>query len=101
MFLHCAVIMPDHAHLLFAAYEEWPLGRILGRIKGNSSRLINKSYGRLGTLWQHESFDHILRSSEAIQQKGEYVCMNPVRAGLVSTVDEYEWLWREWIDGQR
>jgi REP element-mobilizing transposase RayT len=94
--------MPDHAHLLFDPYEEWSLARIQKRIKGNAARLINKRRRERGTFWQHESFDHILRSDEAVRQKAEYICMNPVRAGLVQSADDdYPWLWREWIEGQR
>jgi REP element-mobilizing transposase RayT len=101
MFVHCAVVMPDHVHLLFDVYEEWSLARILRRIKGNSSRLINQTCGSRGTVWQRESFDHLLRSDEAVREKAEYICMNPVRAGLVENVDDYPWLWREWAEGRK
>jgi putative transposase len=101
MFLHCAVVMPDHIHLLFGAFEDWTLGRILKRIKGNSSRLINALRQSRGAVWQHESFDHLLRSDEATSQKAEYICMNPVRAGFVVSPDDYPWIWREWIEGRR
>jgi REP element-mobilizing transposase RayT len=101
MFLHCAVVMPDHVHLLFDAYEEWSLAQILRRIKGNSARQINTLRNIRGSVWQHESFDHLLRSDEALQQKAEYICMNPVRAGLADCVEDYPWLWREWIEGRR
>ncbi len=32
--LHTAVIMPDHVHMLFAPYEEWSVDRIMRRVKG-------------------------------------------------------------------
>jgi putative transposase len=44
--------------------------------------------GRTG-LWQRGFFDHILRNSESYSQKWDYVCENPVRAGLVRTADEW------------
>jgi len=62
--------------------------------KGPSAHSINRLLGRKGSLWQRESFDHILRSEEKLTEKGEYIANNPVRAGLVSTSDEWPWLWR-------
>jgi hypothetical protein len=42
-------------------------------------------------LWQREFFDHVLRSSESYSGKWNYVRDNPVRAGLVSTADEWQY----------
>src|SRR5204863_3674560 len=47
-----------------------------------------------GQIWQHESFDHVLRREESIEAKVQYICENPVRAGLVKHPHEYRWLWR-------
>lgn len=44
-------------------------------------------------VWQHESFDHVLRSEESIPTKVDYIIQNPVRAGLVRTATDYRWLW--------
>ena len=50
-------------------------------------------FGRSGSLWQRESFDHILRRDEDLIEKAEYIANNPVRAGLVARPEEYRWLW--------
>jgi len=100
--LHAAVVMPDHVHILFSPYEEWSLDRIMKRIKGVSSRRINLIMNRRGTLWQDESFDRILRSTEDVRRKSDYIAENPVRKGIVENVEDYRWLWREWVDdGER
>lgn len=39
--------------------------------------------------WQAEFFDHVLRSAESYEEKWEYVRLNPVRAGLVPTAEEW------------
>jgi hypothetical protein len=41
-------------------------------------------------MWQREFFDHVLRSAESYSEKWNYVRNNPVRAGLVSTADEWK-----------
>ena len=38
-------------------------------------------------LWQPGFFDHVLRSNESYSQKWNYVRENPVRAGLVKSVE--------------
>jgi len=65
-----------------------------------SARRINQLLGRSKPVWLDESFDHVVRLSEASEAKFAYVCNNPVRAGLVSRTDDYPWLWRSWIEGR-
>lgn len=96
----CCVVMPDHVHLLVIPHDDVMLARVMARIKGASVHRINRALSRAGNLWQRESFDHILRSDEKLDQVREYICMNPVKAGLASTPDEYPWLWRSWVGGR-
>jgi len=99
--LECAVIMPDHVHVILMPYLHTTLDRIMKTIRRISAHQINKAAHRHGSAWQREPFDHILRIGERARQKAEYVCMNPVRAGLAQTPDQYPWLWRSWIEGER
>ena len=97
--IHGVVIMPDHAHLILtpltdAQGDTYPLSYILKRIKGQSARRINQAMDRTGSVWQHESFDHMLRSWESAEAKVRYICNNPVRKGLVKRPEDYTWLWR-------
>jgi len=67
--------------------------KILKMIKGTSARDINRLLGSSGPVWQDESFDHVLRSQESLEEKIEYIRTSPVRAGLVQKPEEYSWLW--------
>ena len=103
--LHAAVVMPDHVHLIFtplkdADGETFPLATIMSGIKGAAAHSVNRALNRRGPVWELESFDRIMRSSENAYEKGEYICANPVRAGLVAREDDWPWLWREWIEGE-
>jgi REP element-mobilizing transposase RayT len=99
-FLHVAVVMPDHVHLIFTPLtsperrEIYSLAKIMGGIKGASAQLINRELGRRGRVWQTESFDRVLRSSESLDAKVAYILDNPVRAGLASQSEQYNWKWR-------
>jgi putative transposase len=75
------------------AGEIYPLGEIMDAIKGASAHKINRHLGRTGKVWQTESFDRVLRSSEKLDEKIQYTLNNPVRKGLASTCAEYRWLW--------
>jgi REP element-mobilizing transposase RayT len=102
--LHAAVVMPDHVHLLLTPLRDlrgshFGLAEVIGSIKSVSARRVNIALGRRGHVWQDESFDHVLRLDEGLRAQAEYICDNPVRAGIARSQDEYPWLWREWIEG--
>lgn len=96
-----AVVMPDHVHMIYVPLvneevrEIYPLAQITQSIKSGSAHLINRVLKRRERVWQEESFDRVLRSSEKLDAKIEYILNNPVRKGLVSRPEEeeYEWLW--------
>jgi REP element-mobilizing transposase RayT len=96
--LHAAVIMPNHVHLLLQPLRHangwpYPLVDILQCLKSTTAHRINKLLDRSGPVWEEESFDHLLRSDESLQQKAEYIRQNPVRRGLVERPEDYKWLW--------
>lgn len=85
--LHAAVVMPDHAHLLLTPNSDdegntFGFTQIMQAIKSASAHAINRQLGRAGRVWQEESFDRLLRSDEKLREKAEYICANPIRAGL-------------------
>ena len=100
-----AVVMPDHIHMVFLPLHDlqgssYTLAEITSGIKGASAHSINKALGRKGSMWQDESYDHVLRSDESEVEKVDYICANPVRKGLCRHETDYPWIWREWIEGR-
>ena len=92
--LHAAVVMPDHVHLLLtpntdAEGSTYSLREIMGGIKGSAAHAVNRALGRKGRVWQSESFDRLLRSDESTRSKADYICENPVRAGLAADQADY------------
>jgi len=83
------VIMPDHIHLF--VYLP-PTGMILSAWIQSLRSILGKSLLGLGHQkphWQEGFFDHLLRSSDSYSEKWEYIRMNPVRAELCSSPDEW------------
>jgi adenine-specific DNA methylase/REP element-mobilizing transposase RayT len=91
--LDAVVVMTDHAHALFRITDGSSLSAITHSIKSYSANQINKRNGRSGPLWQDETFDHILRDEVSWQEKFDYIRNNPVKAGLVEALGDYEWVY--------
>jgi REP-associated tyrosine transposase len=95
--LYVAVVMPDHVHLILTPLvdqqrnEIYCLIAIMRTIKSASAHLINRQLRRNGAVWQEESFDHVLRSSDGLDAKVNYVLQDPVRKGLAKDWQEYKW----------
>ena len=106
MELYCAVVMPDHVHLLYRLLTDangnlYGLTEIVGTIKSVSAHVIAKALGRTEHVWLRESYDHVLRRNEGPAETADYICHNPVRKGLCRSCDEYPYLWRSWVDDEK
>jgi REP element-mobilizing transposase RayT len=96
VFVCAAVVMPDHVHLILLPLRDsdgttFSLAEILGGIKGASAHAVNRLLRRRGQVWQDESFDHVVRRGEALDELHDYVRLNPVRRGLVARAEDYPW----------
>jgi REP-associated tyrosine transposase len=97
--LHAVVVMPDHVHMIFTPLidqqhgEIFSLAKVTQPIKAVSAHEINRRLGRRGRIWQEESFDRVLRSSEQLDEKVAYILNNPARKGLATIPEHYPWLW--------
>ena len=76
------VIMPNHVHLLVRPIMGHDLSGILHSWKTFTAREINKRTGQTGQLWQHESFDHLVREEHELDKFSSYIAENPKQAGL-------------------
>ena len=86
------VIMPDHVHFFCAPnHDSKALSTFVGFWKEWTSKRLERALNLKHHLWQEEFFDHVLRSDESYRAKWEYVCVNPVRAGLVSQLEDWPW----------
>jgi REP element-mobilizing transposase RayT len=98
--LFALVVMPDHVHMLIQPLlktkeEFWPLSSIMHSIKSYSAKQIPKVIPHIGTLWQPERYDHIVRDDRAFTAIWNYICQNPVKAQLASSPNGYPCLWQK------
>lgn len=93
------VVMPSHFHWVFQPREDWARTASAGRppreviqhsVNRFSSRKCQEILGTSGAFWQHESYDHWVRDVEELERIILYVENNPVKAGLVTAAEEWE-----------
>jgi REP element-mobilizing transposase RayT len=88
--LHAFVVMPNHVHLLMT--PKVAVSKAMQSIKRFTARDSNRIPGRTGQpFWQDESYDRLVRDEREFERIMHYIEMNPVRAGLASTPEEYPW----------
>ena len=99
--LHAYVIMPNHVHALLT--PKIPPPKLMQYIKGRSAREANQILGIFGKpFWQHESYDHVVRTPAEFTKIQNYIENNPVKAGLATTPDAFRWssAWSGWRELQ-
>jgi putative transposase len=106
--LHAFCILPNHVHVVIEplskseCHSDLPdeseyhsdllsLNKIMQSLKRHTARQANLLLGRDGPFWQDESYDHVIRNNEEYTRILHYVLENPVKAGLVSTCDAWQW----------
>jgi len=85
----CWVIMPDHAHWLIELKNFHTISNVVNCIKGASAYNINNTLKRRGKFWQPNFYDRALRKEENLKVVSRYIVANPLRAGLVSKIEDY------------
>jgi REP element-mobilizing transposase RayT len=98
VWLHIVVVMPEHAHLIVNLAHDGATGpfsvlEFMQNVKSVSAHKINRLLRHEGRVWQEESFDHVLRTDEHLEDRIEYVRQNPVRRRLCRHPGDYKWLW--------
>lgn len=83
--LCAAVVMPDHIHLLVELCASSDLSKAVRLFKGRSASVLRQH----AIKWQRSYFDHRLRTNEDVLPVFQYIFLNPYRAGLISTGQQW------------
>ncbi|MBI2092090.1 MAG: transposase [Deltaproteobacteria bacterium] len=83
------VCMSNHVHELYRVSAQTTIAQILQRVKGFFSLKFNKKFGRTGHFWRNKPFYRIIENEEYAFNTMNYFHWNPVRAGLVSTPQDW------------
>ncbi|MEI8045329.1 MAG: transposase [Verrucomicrobiota bacterium] len=80
--------MPNHVHVLVKPLNGHRLADITHSWKSFTANQINRRLGKTGQLWQHESYDHIVRHGKAMEEIRRYIRKNPKLPGATSSQDK-------------
>jgi putative transposase len=88
--LHGFCLMTNHAHLAVEVGQV-SLSRIMQNICCRYSRWINLQHKRIGHLFNGRFKAIMIDADSYLSQVVGYIHLNPVRAGMVESCEEYEW----------
>jgi putative transposase len=89
-FCYAYCLMGNHYHLLIETPEA-NLRRGMARLNGTYSQWFNRRHLRVGHLFQGRYKAILVEKESHLLQLCRYVVLNPVRAGLVARVDQWQW----------
>jgi putative transposase len=101
------VVMPDHVHALIWFPETRQLSRFMNEWKGQSSQALKNVFqsqfpnyvsqtSESGSIWQSRYYGFNIWTRKKIEEKLDYMHLNPVRAGLVERAVDWRWSSARW-----
>ena len=82
-------LMPNHFHLLVCVKEDGALEEAMQKISTSYTRAINKAYNRTGHLFQGRFKNKLIPNNEYLLHLSRYIHRNPLRAGLVTNIEDW------------
>ncbi len=88
--IHAYCLMSNHYHMLLET-PEGNLSEIMHHINGAYTTYFNVKRKRSGHLFQGRYKAILVEADEYATELSRYIHLNPVRAGIVSRPEEFEW----------
>lgn len=88
--IHSFVLMPNHFHLMLTTPNS-DLDKVMANFMKETSRQINQYSGRINQAYGARHFRCIIESEHYFTHAYKYIYRNPVKAGLATKCEEYEY----------
>ena len=88
--LYSYCLMDNHAHLLVQERDS-SVSEVMKSIGIRYSMYFNRKSGRIGNLFQERFRSEPITSEEYLLTCARYIHNNPVKAGIVSRPENYQW----------
>lgn len=88
--VHAYCQMTNHYHLLVETIDGG-LGRGMRQLNGAYSQYFNRRHGLVGHVFQGRYKAILVQKESYLLELARYVVLNPVRAGIVSTPEQWRW----------
>lgn len=83
-------LMPNHLHLLLICGSQ-PLSALLRQLLSSYAYLFNRWHGQSGHVFQGRHHSRLCADDAYLLELLRYIHLNPLRAGLCLTAEEYPW----------
>jgi len=92
-YLRLFLIMPDHVHapVSFPPVSFPPENSLRAQISAWKSYTAKK----FAVKWQERFFEHRIRTDESLDEKIDYITMNPARAGLIAENETWPYIFKQ------
>jgi putative transposase len=88
--LHAYCYMTNHIHALIQVGDV-PLGRLVMRVAGPSARITQSRLQTTGHLFEKRYYPVLVDAEQYLLTLLRYIHLNPVRAGIASSLAAYPW----------
>ena len=85
-------LMTNHVHLIITPLAETDnISKLMRLLAARQTRYVNKRENRTGTLWEGRFKASLIDTTTYLLACCRYVDLNPVRAAIVASPDDYCW----------
>ncbi|MFH1369342.1 MAG: transposase [Elusimicrobiota bacterium] len=84
-------LMSNHVHLIIETTLQTNLPKLMKQINLSYMHFFRKKYRYYGHFWQDRYKSLLIEKDNYLLACGKYVELNPVRAGIVVSPEEYPW----------
>lgn len=89
--IHAWVFMTNHVHLLVTPRQSCGVSMMMQSLGRQYVQYFNHKYQRSGTLWEGRFRSCLVDSEEYVLECYRYIELNPVRAKMVDSPEDYHW----------
>jgi len=89
--IHAWVFMTNHVHLLVTPKTADGVSKMMQALGRYYVRYFNHRHQRTGSLWEGRFRSCVIDTEGYFMTCQRYIEMNPVRAGMVGSPEEYRW----------
>ena len=88
--VHAYCLMDNHYHLLIET-PEGNLSRAMRQLNGVYTQRFNRRHNRVGHVLQGRYKAILVEKNSYLLELSRYVVLNPVRTGLVTSIEKWKW----------
>jgi len=89
--VHAYVLMTNHVHLLLSIDDIAQVSGMMKAIAQNYAQYLNRRFDRCGAWWGGRFYSCPVPADRYLLACHRYIELNPVRAGIVASPDQYFW----------